>query len=105
AFAGALAQRRFQVGRAAMLLEQIAERLVRELLKIHHAIARQQIDGLPSGVIELNPLARHQRPLGRRSPRSPSPCLATIFALRRRSWASDLPTSSLSLNRPRGPGR
>jgi hypothetical protein len=35
------------------------ERLVGKLLKIHHPVARQQIEGVPSGVVELHPFAWH----------------------------------------------
>lgn len=66
---GTLAQRGFQVGWATMLFQEIAKRLVRQFLKIHHAIPSQQIDGLPGAVIELHALPRHQRACGQRSRR------------------------------------
>src|SRR4051812_34454036 len=40
-----------------------------------------------------------------RSPRSPWPLLDSVLALRRRSCASERPTSSLSLNCPAAPRR
>jgi hypothetical protein len=52
------------VGRPCFL-EQVAERLVREFLKIHHPIARKHIERLPRLVLELNTLAAH--PCGTRA--------------------------------------
>ena len=54
------AQRFFQARRPAMLFQQIAERLVGELLKILHLIAAKKIERSPSLVVELHPFAGHQ---------------------------------------------
>jgi hypothetical protein len=44
-----------------VLWQKIAEGLVRKLLKILHPILGQQIERVPSFIVELYPLARHQR--------------------------------------------
>jgi hypothetical protein len=54
-----LAQRRFQIGRPAVLAQQVGKRLVGELLKRRNAVARQDIERGPGFVVELHPLARH----------------------------------------------
>src|ERR1700731_3788960 len=41
---GTFAQSGFEIGRTVLLLEQVGERFVGEFLKIHHAIARENID-------------------------------------------------------------
>jgi hypothetical protein len=48
-------------------VQKVAERLVRQFLKVHHAVACEQVEGLPGRVVELNPLARHHfaRVIGR----------------------------------------
>jgi hypothetical protein len=43
-----------------VLFEQIAERLIRQFLKVHHAVVSQEINRLPRSIIELNALSRHQ---------------------------------------------
>src|SRR5262249_29626200 len=58
-YAGAAAQRIFQVDRPAVLFQQIAERFVGEFLKILHLIAAEKIDLAPSLVVELPPLTGH----------------------------------------------
>jgi hypothetical protein len=40
-----------------VLRKQVSESFVREFLKIHHTIARKQIDRLPCLIIELHALA------------------------------------------------
>src|SRR5690242_11834876 len=57
--AGAAPQRRLQIGRPAVLLEEIAKGFVGELLEIAQAVARQEVERLPGLVVDLNPLARH----------------------------------------------
>jgi len=59
----ALAQRRFQIRRPAVLAQQVGERLVGELLKRRHAVARQDVERGPGLVVELHPLARHRHSL------------------------------------------
>src|SRR5262249_1405350 len=59
-YAGAAAQRIFQVDRPVVLFQQIAERFVGEFLKILHLIAAEKIDLSPSLVVELHPLTGHQ---------------------------------------------
>ena len=43
-----------------MFFQQIAESLVRKLLKIFHLIATEKIDLSPGLVVQLHPLAGHQ---------------------------------------------
>src|SRR5579883_613541 len=59
ALAGALPQRRLEIDRPVVLAQEIAERLVGELLKIHHAVARQKVERRPGLLVELHPLAGH----------------------------------------------
>jgi hypothetical protein len=54
-----------------VLVQKVAESLVREFLKIHHAVACQQVEGLPGCLVELNPLARHHITSARLSLLSP----------------------------------
>src|SRR5277367_2499769 len=68
--AGTAAERVFQVERAAVFFEKIAERLVGEFLEVLHLIAAEKIDLPPGLLVELHALARHQpaflcRALGR----------------------------------------
>jgi hypothetical protein len=49
---GTFAQSGFEIGRAAMLLEQVGERFVGEFLKIHHPIACENIDCVPCLFVE-----------------------------------------------------
>src|ERR1700728_1704611 len=58
--AGAAAQGFLQTRRPAMLFQQIAERLVGELLEVFHLIAAEQIERAPGLVVELDAFARHQ---------------------------------------------
>jgi hypothetical protein len=44
-----------------VLREQVTKRLVGQLLKIHHPVARQHIERHPGFIIELNALAGHRR--------------------------------------------
>src|SRR5262249_911385 len=53
----ALLERGAQVSRPAMLVEEVAKRLVGKLLPGLHRIARQEINGVPSFFVELNELA------------------------------------------------
>src|SRR5436309_1044266 len=57
--AGALPQRRLEVGRPVVLAQQVPERLVGQLLKIHHPVAREEIERVPRLVVELDALAGH----------------------------------------------
>src|SRR5437764_279682 len=65
ALPGTLAQRRFEIGWPPVFIQEIAERFVCELLKIHHAVAAQQIERLPGRIVKLNTLAGHQLLLSR----------------------------------------
>jgi hypothetical protein len=47
-----LAQHLLEIGRATMLLEQIAERLVSQFLKRFHTVEREPVQGLPGFAIE-----------------------------------------------------
>ena len=40
-----------------MLAQQVGERLVRQLLERHHAVAPQYVERVPGFEIELNPFA------------------------------------------------
>jgi hypothetical protein len=42
-----------------MFLQQVTERFIRQLLEIHHTVTRQQIDSVPSLIIELDSLTGH----------------------------------------------
>jgi len=66
---GAPAQGRLEVGRAPVFLQKIPERLGGELLKIHLAVARQEIESAPGLFVERHALAGHLR----RSVISPAP--------------------------------
>src|SRR5215216_5531184 len=55
-----LPQRLLQIRRALVLLQQVGEGFVRQILEILHAVARQEVDGGPGVVIELNALAGHR---------------------------------------------
>jgi hypothetical protein len=57
--AGALVERSLESDRPFMLRKKVGKSFVGDLLEIHHAVARQQIDGRPSLVVELHALARH----------------------------------------------
>src|SRR5215510_6082988 len=60
-YAGTLAQRLLEIGGTPVLAQQIAERLVGELLKLLHLVMRQQVQRVPGLVVELNALAAHYR--------------------------------------------
>lgn len=60
--AGAAAQRVFQIERAAVFLEEIAECLVGELLKILHLVVTEKVKLPPRLFVELHALARHGSP-------------------------------------------
>jgi hypothetical protein len=47
----------FQVGGPPVLLQQVSECLVGKLLEVLHPVARQQIERVPSLIVELDPLA------------------------------------------------
>jgi hypothetical protein len=55
----AAAQRVFQIDRTPVFLEQIAERLVGEFLKILHLVVAEQGQLLPGLVVDLDALSRH----------------------------------------------
>jgi hypothetical protein len=57
--ASALAQGRFEVAWPSVLTQEVAESLVRQFLKFHHAVAGEQIKGRPRFIVELHTLARH----------------------------------------------
>jgi hypothetical protein len=59
---GTLPQSGFQVGWPVMLLEQIAKRLIRELLEIHHPVTSQKIERHPGFIVKLDSLAKHAGP-------------------------------------------
>src|SRR6185312_2381268 len=56
---GATAERFFQAGRTAVLLQDVAEGLVRKLLEIHHAVLCQQVERRPGFLVELYAFAGH----------------------------------------------
>jgi len=56
-----LPQRIFQVGRAAVLFEQIQKCFVSEFLKILHAVVCEEIKSMQCLVVELNTFTRHHR--------------------------------------------
>ena len=58
---GALPQCGFQIGRPAVLAQQVTKRLVSQLLEIQHAVTTQQIERLPRFIVELNALSLHQQ--------------------------------------------
>jgi len=57
----ALLECSFQPDRLLVLLKQIRKRLVGELLKGLACVIGDSLDGLPRLIIELDPLADHQR--------------------------------------------
>jgi hypothetical protein len=60
--AGTAAQSVLQVDGAAVFLQQIAERFVRELLKVFHLVVAEKINLPPRFLIELYAFARHHSP-------------------------------------------
>src|SRR5215218_2574436 len=58
--ARALPQRLLEICRALVLLQQVGEGFVRKILEVLHGVARQEVDGGPGLVIELNALAGHR---------------------------------------------
>jgi hypothetical protein len=40
-----------------MFLQQVGEGFVRQLLEIHHAVTRKQVERVPRLVVKLDPLA------------------------------------------------
>jgi hypothetical protein len=50
-------QRCFQIGRPSVLVQQVAECLIGKLLKRFHGLAREQIERVPSFLIEPHKLA------------------------------------------------
>jgi hypothetical protein len=60
--AGTAAERVFQVNRAAVLLEEIAERLIRKFLKVLHLVVAEKVELPPGRFVELHTLARHRSP-------------------------------------------
>src|SRR6266446_733452 len=63
----ALSQRGTQIGRTAMLPQQVAEGLVGELLPRLHRISRQEVEGLPGFLVEFYQLAPRRRRIFRRA--------------------------------------
>jgi hypothetical protein len=59
AVANALPQGSLQIGRPAMLLQEVAKRFLGKRLEFYTAIQRKQRNGLPCLVVELNAFARH----------------------------------------------
>jgi len=55
--AGAAPQRLLEIGGAPVLAQEVAKSFVRELLKAHHAIPREQVERMPCLEIELDALA------------------------------------------------
>src|SRR5262249_4281466 len=55
----ALAQCRLEIGRAAVLAQEIAEGFVGEPLEVHPTVVRNQVERVPRRVVELHALARH----------------------------------------------
>src|ERR1700722_9745969 len=66
--AGAPAQRGLEVGRAAVLRQQVAERLVGDLLEVLHPVMGQKVECVPGLVVELDALAGHDDTPNRRRP-------------------------------------
>ena len=60
--AGAATQRIFQVDRAAVFLEQIAQRLVGQFLKILHLVVAEQVQLLPGLFVDLDTFPRYGPP-------------------------------------------
>ena len=56
---GAFAQRRAEIDRPSVFLQNIGERLVGQLLKRHHPIMGQKVQRGPAFRVDLHPLARH----------------------------------------------
>ena len=52
-----LAQHLFEIGRATMLLQQVAKRLVSQLVEGFHAVQRKAVQSLPGLAVEDDPLA------------------------------------------------
>jgi hypothetical protein len=52
-----LAQHLLEIGRAQVLLQQIAERFVRQFLQRFHTIERQAVEGLPGLTVKDDALA------------------------------------------------
>src|SRR5271156_3566748 len=75
---GAAAESVLQIDGAAVLLEKIAERLVRQLLKILHLVMAEKVKLPPGLLVELHAFARHRLALfqvprdGATSPKLPS---------------------------------
>src|ERR1700730_787188 len=59
---GAAAERVFEVRRAAVLLEEIAERFVGQFLKVLHLVVAEKVELPPGRFVELHTLARHRSP-------------------------------------------
>jgi flavin-binding protein dodecin len=64
--AGAPPQRVFQIDGTIVFLQQIAERLVRQFLKVFHLIAAEKVELPPGRFIELHAFAGHGFPHARR---------------------------------------
>jgi len=86
--AGAPPQRVFQIDGPIVFLQQIAEGLVRQFLKVLHLIAAEKIELPPGRFIELYAFARHGSPLAPRR----SGFSASFFRLPK---SSHLPKSSV----------
>jgi hypothetical protein len=56
---GAAAERVLQVDRPVVLLQQVAERLVGEFLKVLHLVMAEKIDLPPRLFVELHAFPRH----------------------------------------------
>jgi hypothetical protein len=52
-----LAQHLFEIGRATVLLQQVAKGFVSQLLEGFHAVEREPVQSLPGLAVEGDPLA------------------------------------------------
>jgi len=60
--ARAAPQRVFQVDRATMFLQKVAECLIGEFLKILHLVVAEKVNLPPSLLVEQHAFARHRAP-------------------------------------------
>jgi hypothetical protein len=56
-----LAQRASEINGPAVLVQQIAKGFLGQFLEVHHAVACQEIEGMPSLIVELDAFAWHRR--------------------------------------------
>ena len=59
ALACTLPERGLEVDRAVVLAQQVPEGFLGELLKVHHAVAREEVERRPGLIVELYAFARH----------------------------------------------